>query len=155
MDTIDKNIIALLQNDGRLSVTEISDKVGLSLSPCHRRIRKLEEDGIISGYRAQIDPEHLGLKFSAIVFVSLREGDSKAVEAFERAVTDIHQVILAQRLFGDPDYFLQIVAKDLPAFQKLYDEKLSRLPFVQRLTSTLVMKTVVRDRPISLVIAPQ
>ncbi len=155
MDDIDKKIIALLQEDGRLSVTDISSQVGLSLSPCHRRIRNMEEDGIISGYRAQIDPSRIGLGFSAIVFVTLRESNSTAVEAFEKAVLGIRQVILAQRLFGDPDYFLQIVTVNLSYFQKLYDEKLSKLPYVQRLTSTLVMKTVVRDRPISMIFAEE
>ncbi len=153
MDSIDKKIIALLQNDGRLSVTEVADQVGLSLSPCHRRIRKMEEDGVISGYKAQIEPGRVGLGFSTIIFVTLKVGDSEAVGAFEKAVLDINEIILAQRLFGEIDYFLQVVTKDLPAFQKLYDEKLSCLPFVQRLNSTMVMKTIVRDRPLSLIIA--
>ncbi len=153
MDEIDKKIISILQEDGRLSVTEVAERVGLSLSPCHRRIRQLESAGIISGYKAQIEPSRIGLGFSSIVFVSLRMTASDAVEAFEHAVLDIPQIILAQRLFGDPDYFIQVVTKDLKAFQKLYDESLTKLPYVQRLSSTLVMKTVVRDRPFSLVIS--
>jgi len=88
------------------------------------------------------------LNFSAIVFVTLREGDRQAVSAFEEAVKEIPQIIQAQRLFGDPDYLLHVITRDLPAFQQLYDEKLSGLSGVQRLTSTLVMKTVVKDRPL-------
>ncbi|CAI8892626.1 Proline dehydrogenase transcriptional activator [Pseudomonas sp. IT-P44] len=150
MDRIDRKILSELQTDGRLSVTELAERVGLSLSPCHRRVRALEESGVLLGYRAQLDPSALGLNFSAMVFATLREGDRKAVEAFETALVDIPQVVDAQRLFGEPDYLLHVITQDLPAFQRLYDESLSTLPNVQRLTSTLVMKRVVQDRPLPL-----
>ncbi|WP_153109874.1 Lrp/AsnC family transcriptional regulator [Propionivibrio limicola] len=150
MDKIDRKILAELQSDGRLSVTELAERIGLSLSPCHRRVRALEQSGVISGYRTQLNPGALGLNFSALVFVTLREGDRHAVAAFEAAVVDIPQVIEAQRLFGDPDYLLHVITRDLTAFQQLYDEQLSALPSVQRLTSTLVMKSVVKDRPLPL-----
>lgn len=150
MDQIDRKILAELQLDGRLSVTELADRVGLSLSPCHRRVRALEQAGVILSYRAQLAPRALNLNFSAMVFVTLREGDSKAVEAFENALIDIAQIVDAQRLFGEPDYLLHVITVDLPAFQKLYDERLSTLPNVQRLTSTLVMKRVVHDRALPL-----
>ena len=151
MDRIDRKILAELQRDGRLSVTELAERVGLSLSPCHRRVKVLEESGVLLGYRAQLDPAALGLNFSAMVFVTLREGDRQAVEAFEGAVVGIAQVVEAQRLFGEPDYLLQVITEDLPAFQRLYDERLSTLPNVQRLTSTLVMKRVVQDRGLPLI----
>ncbi|MCS3609550.1 DNA-binding Lrp family transcriptional regulator [Erwinia rhapontici] len=150
IDRIDRNILAELQADGRLSLTELAERVGLSLSPCHRRVKTLEQIGVIHGYRAHLDPAFLGYNFSAIVFVTLRDGDRKAVNAFEDAVIELPQVTLAQRLFGDPDYLLHITTRDLPAFQQLYDEKLSAMPGVQRLTSTLVMKTVIQDRPLPL-----
>jgi len=150
MDRIDRNILAELQKDGRLSITELAERVGLSLSPCHRRVRALEESGVLLGYRAKLDPIALGLTFSAMVFVTLREGDRTAVEAFENALVALPQVVDAQRLFGDPDYLLHVITQDLPAFQRLYDESLSSLPNVQRLTSTLVMKRVVQDRPLPL-----
>ncbi|RON02475.1 Lrp/AsnC family transcriptional regulator [Pseudomonas brassicacearum] len=150
MDRIDRKILSELQKDGRLSVTELAERVGLSLSPCHRRVRALEESGVLLGYRAQLDPGALGLNFSAMVFATLHEGDRQAVEAFERALVDIPQVVDAQRLFGEPDYLLHVITQDLPAFQRLYDESLSTLPNVQRLTSTLVMKRVVQDRPLPL-----
>ncbi|MFJ4246612.1 AsnC family transcriptional regulator [Pseudomonas sp. DTU12.3] len=146
MDRIDRNILAELQKDGRLSVTELAERVGLSLSPCHRRVRALEDSGVLLGYRAQLDPVALGLNFSAMVFATLREGDHAAVEAFEAALVQIPQIVDAQRLFGEPDYLLHVITQDLPAFQRLYDDSLSTLPNVQRLTSTLVMKRVVQDR---------
>lgn len=150
MDRTDRKILAELQGDGRLSVTELAERVGLSLSPCHRRVRALEQLGAIQGYRAKLDPSVLGLNFSAIVFATLREGDREAVAAFEVALMAIPQIVDAQRLFGEPDYLLHVVAQDLPAFQKLYDQSLSALPNVQRLTSTLVMKRVVQDRVLPL-----
>ncbi|WP_285424659.1 Lrp/AsnC family transcriptional regulator [Pseudomonas sp. efr-133-TYG-103a] len=148
MDRFDRKILAELQRDGRQSLTELADRVGLSLSPCHRRVRALEDAGVILGYRARLSPDELGLRFSAIVFVTLREGHQQAVAAFETALPQIPEVVEAQRLFGDPDYLLHIVTTDLPAFQKLYDDSLSCLPNVQRLTSTLVMKRIIEDRPL-------
>lgn len=148
MNRFDRKILAELQRDGRQSLTELADRVGLSLSPCHRRVRALEDAGVILGYRARLSPDELGLRFSAIVFVTLREGHQQAVAAFETALPQIPEVVEAQRLFGDPDYLLHIVTTDLPAFQKLYDDSLSCLPNVQRLTSTLVMKRIIEDRPL-------
>jgi len=150
MDTTDQRILAELQKDGRLTVTDLAERIGLSVSPCHRRVRALEQSGAIRGYRAELDPAALGLKFSALVFVTLRDGDRQAVDAFEHAVADVPQVLQAQRLFGDPDYLLHVITRDLAAFRQLYDENLSALPGVQRLTSTLVMKDVVIDRPLPL-----
>ena len=150
MDNVDRKILAELQMDGRLSLTDLAERVSLSLSPCHRRLRALEQSGAISGYRAQLDAETLGLTFDALVFVTMRDADRDTVEAFEQAVATIPNVLTAQRLFGDPDYLLQVVARDLRAFQKLYDERISTLPGVQRLSSTLVMKSVVENRPLPL-----
>ncbi|MEQ6291912.1 Lrp/AsnC family transcriptional regulator [Vogesella sp. GCM10023246] len=146
MDKLDRKILAELQCDGRLSVTDLAERIGLSVSPCHRRVRALEQAGAIQGYRAHLDPLRLGLHFSALVFVTLRAGDHQAVQVFEDALTAIPQVIQAQRLFGDPDYLLHVLTSDLASFQQLYDEQLSTLPSVQRLTSTLVMKNVIQDR---------
>ncbi|CNG75239.1 AsnC family transcriptional regulator [Yersinia enterocolitica] len=146
MDSIDRKIIAELQHDGRISLTDLADRIGISLSPCHRRVKTLEQNGVIQGYRAMIDPSSLGFGFSTLVFVTLRDADRHTVTLLDDALSKISAITHAQRLFGDPDYLLHVVARDLPSFQKLYDEKLIALPGVQRLTSTLVMKTVVPDR---------
>jgi DNA-binding Lrp family transcriptional regulator len=147
---MDRKILAELQQDARLTVTELAERVRLSLSPVHRRLRELERTGIISGYRARINAEAVGLAFEALVFVTMREGGRDHLTAFETAVDAIPYVIHAQRLFGDPDYLLRVVTTDLDAFQLLYDEQLSALPAVQRLTSTLVMKSIVDNRPLPL-----
>ena len=150
MDDVDRNILAELQQDGRLTLTELAQRVGLSLSPCHRRLRSLEQSGIISGYRAQLDAVAVGLTFEALVFVTMRGADHNTITAFEQAVGQCRHIVLAQRLFGEPDYLLRVVAADLPAFQQLYDSDLTTLPGVQRLASTLVMKTVVGYRSLPL-----
>jgi DNA-binding Lrp family transcriptional regulator len=148
MDAVDRKILALLQEDGRLTITELAERVQLSISPCHRRLRALESSGTITGYRAQLDPTALGLGFESLVFVTMRESDNRTLIAFEEAVADVPNIVQAQRLFGEPDYLLRVVASDLPGFQRLYDDTLASLPGVQRLTSTLVMKTVVENRPL-------
>ncbi len=150
MDAIDRKILAELQEDGRLTVTDLAAKVGLSLSPCHRRLRELERGGVITGYRASIDPEAVGLSFEALVFVTMRQEDRDTLLGFERAVAQIPNVVQAQRLFGDPDYLLRVVTVDLNDYAALEDDTLAALPGVLRLNSTLVMKRVVADRPLPL-----
>jgi DNA-binding Lrp family transcriptional regulator len=150
MDAVDRKILAELQRDGRLTITELADRVRLSVSPCHRRLRALENSGAISGYRAQLNAHVLGLTFEALVFVTMRASDRSTLEMFEESVTEIPNVVQAQRLFGDPDYLLRVITRDLAAFQRLYDEQLAALPGVQRLTSTLVMKSVAEGRPLPL-----
>jgi DNA-binding Lrp family transcriptional regulator len=148
MDAIDRKILAALQEDGRLTITELAGRVGLSVSPCHRRLRELERSGAIRGYRAVVDADALGLSFEALVFVTMGREDRETLLAFEAAVAAIPQVVQAQRLFGDPDYLLRIVTADLAAYQRLQDDQLTSLPGVQRMTSTLVMKRIVHDRPL-------
>lgn len=148
MDAIDREILAALQEDGRLSVTDLAARIGLSISPCHRRLRELERTGIITGYRAVVDPVAVGLTFQALVFVTMRQEDRDTLLGFEAAVAQVPNVLQAQRLFGDPDYLLRIVTADLAAYQQLEDDVLATLPGVQRLNSTLVMKQIVNDRPL-------
>ena len=150
VDATDRKILAELQADGRLTLTDLADRVRLSLSPCHRRLRALEQSGAIRGYRAYLDAHVLGLTFEALIFVTMRTSDPDTLKAFEQAAIETPQILQAQRLFGDPDYLLRVIARDLPAFQQLYNEHLGALPGVQRLSSTLVMKSVVEDRPLPL-----
>jgi DNA-binding Lrp family transcriptional regulator len=148
MDALDRKILAELQQDGRLTVTELAAQVGLSVSPCHRRLRELERSGAIRGYRAVVDAEAIGLGFEALVFITVRQTDRETLLAFEAGVAGIPNVVQAERLFGDPDYLLRIVTADLAAYQRLQDDELTTLPGVQRMTSTLVSKRIVQDRPL-------
>jgi DNA-binding Lrp family transcriptional regulator len=149
MDRVDREILAELEQDGRLTVTELAARINLSVSPCHRRVRELERTGVIQGYRAVVNAAAVGLGFQALVFATLDRADRETVAAFEETVTEVPQVIQAQRLFGDPDYLLRVVAADLTSFQQLYDERLATLPGLCRLTSTIVMKDLVDGRPLT------
>ena len=141
---------AEVQSDGRVTVTDLAARVGLSVSPCHRRLRDLERSGAIRGYRAVVDPESLGLSSEALAFVAMRQEDRGTLLSFEAGFAALPEVVQAQRLFGDPDYLLRILTKDLAAYQVLEDDHLAALPGVQRITSTLVMKQVVDDRSVPL-----
>lgn len=150
MDAIDRHILAELQSEGRLTVTELADRVRLSPGPCHRRLRELERSGAITGYRAVVDPGVVGLGFEVLVSVTMDREDSATITEFETALAAVPEVRHAERLFGDPDYLLRVATADLPTYAALRDEKLAALPGVQRLTSTIVMKRVVDNRPLPL-----
>jgi len=150
VDDIDRRILAELQEHGRLTVTELADRVQLTAAPCHRRLRELERSGVITGYRAVLDPAAVGLGFEALVSVTLERGDAATVAAFEAALAEVPQVRHAERLFGDPDYLLRVVAADLDDYAALRDHKLATLPGVQRIISTIVMKRIVDNRPLPL-----
>jgi DNA-binding Lrp family transcriptional regulator len=150
MDRIDRSILAELQADGRLTVTELADRVRLTPGPCHRRLRELERSGVITGYRALVDPAAVGMGFEALVQITLERGDAGTVASFEAAVAGLPEVRHAERLFGDPDYLLRVAARDLDSFAALRDQKLATLPGIHRLTSTIVMKRIVENRPLPL-----
>jgi len=147
MDAIDRKIIAELQADGRLTVTELAQRVALSVAPCHRRLRELERSGAIRGYRAIIDPAAVGLEFEVLVQVTMDREDASTIAGFEDGLAAIPEIRHAERLFGDPDYLVRVATTDLTAYQELRDRKLAALPGVQRLTSTIVMKRIVEERP--------
>ena len=143
MDKLDRAILAHLQEDGRLSNVELAERVGLSPSPCLRRVRSLEAAGVITGYRVVLDPAKVGCAFQVLVHVTMATGDRKAtMEAFEAGVAAIDEVIECRRMFGDPDYLLWVAVADLAAYERLYMGKLVGLPGVARTTSQLTLKTV-------------
>ena len=140
MDELDRAILAELQLDGRISATALAAKIGLSVAPCHRRIRELERTGVITGYQAVIAPERVGLGFEALVFVTLK--DRAQLKDFELAVEREELIVDAQRLFGEPDFLLRVFAEDLSHYQRVYDDVLVGLPGVEKLTSTIVMRNI-------------
>lgn len=147
MDAVDRKIIAELEAEGRLTVTALAERVRLSVAPCHRRLRELERSGAIRGYRAVVDPAVLGLGFEVLVHVTMEREDAATIADFESGLAEVAEVRHAERLFGEPDYLVRVAAADIAAYQSLRDEKLATLPGVQRLTSTIVMKRVVDERP--------
>lgn len=147
MDAIDRKILAELQAEGRLTITELAQRVALTAAPCHRRLRELERSGVIRGYRAVIDPAAVGLGFEVLVQVTMDREDASTIIEFERGLAAIPEIRHAERLFGDPDYLIRVATADLGSYQTLRDDKLATLPGVQKLTSTIVMKRIVDDRP--------
>ena len=147
MDGIDRKIIAELEAEGRLTVTELAQRVRLSVAACHRRLRALEQAGAIRGYRAVVDAAAIGRGFEVLVFVTMDREDAATIAEFESGLARVAEVRHAERLFGEPDYLLRVATADLDAYQSLRDERLATLPGVQRLTSTIVMKRIVEERP--------
>ncbi len=144
MDTIDRAIIDQLQHHGRIPNTDLADRVGLSPSPCLRRVRQLEADGVILGYTAIIDPAAVDRSYEPLVWVTLKEVTRTSMSEFEGAVDTIPDVIEVLRMMGQPDYLMRIATKDAATFEQLYFDHLAKLPHVQTLTSQLAMKAVKR-----------
>jgi DNA-binding Lrp family transcriptional regulator len=147
LDAIDRKIVAQLEAEGRLTVTDVAQRVRLSVAACHRRIRELERTGTIRGYRAVVDPAAIGVGFEVLVYVTMEREDTATIERFERGLAAVDEVRHAERLFGDPDYLVRVATSDIAAYQTLRDEKLATLPGVQKLSSTIVMKRIVDERP--------
>jgi Lrp/AsnC family transcriptional regulator, leucine-responsive regulatory protein len=142
MDAIDRQIIAILQVDGRISNQDLADRVGLSPSPCLRRVKALEQAGVITGYRASIDPRAVGRGFEVFVSANLLRAEASAIRAFEAAVADVPEVVEVRRMIGLPDFLLRVVVADLEAYERLYSETLAALPGVERVSTQIAMKTV-------------
>jgi Lrp/AsnC family leucine-responsive transcriptional regulator len=143
VDRTDRAILVELQQNGRLPNIELADRVGLSPSPCLRRVRNLEASGVITGYHAAIDPNAVGRGFQVILHVTMNAGERKeTMEAFEAEVAELDEVIECRRMFGDPDYLLWVAAADLESYEHLYMNRIVGLPGVARTTSQLTLKTI-------------
>ncbi|MBK1794377.1 Lrp/AsnC ligand binding domain-containing protein [Devosia sp. WQ 349] len=144
IDQIDRKILDELSKDGRISVAELSRRVNLSKTPCQARIKRLEEQGYILGYRAVIDPKRLGLPHVAFVEVKLSDTRKAALEAFNKAVRALPEVEQAHMIASSFDYLLKVRTKDIAAYREVLGEKLSALPHVAQ-TSTHVSMEAVKD----------
>ena len=142
MDSIDRAIIDELKRDGRLSNVELAARVKLSPSPCLRRVRALENAGIIRGYHADIDPSALERGFEVSVLVELAVKDRRTVEAFEARIAAMEPVLECRRMFGIPDYLIRVAVADTAAYEAFYINELAELPGVGRVNSQFTMKLV-------------
>ncbi len=145
MDSIDRAILCQLQQQGRIANNELAELVGLSPSPCLRRVKNMEVDGIITGYTAVLDRQQVGCAYEPIVWVTLSTVTHDSLIEFESAIEEIPEITEAARMMGQPDYLLRIVCSDAAGFEALYIDHLARLPHVQTLTSQLAMKVVKRS----------
>ncbi|CAN0523096.1 unnamed protein product [Laminaria digitata] len=142
LDAIDCNILNMLQEDARISNVDLSEKVHLSPSPCLRRVRRLESEGMIRAYVTLLDPAEVGLPVSVFVQVSLERQVDDALENFEREIVARPEVMECYLMTGDSDYLLRVVAPDLEAFQRFLLEHLTRIPGVASIKSSFALKQV-------------
>jgi DNA-binding Lrp family transcriptional regulator len=152
LDAMDRRILALLQQESRRSIAEIGAAVALSPSACHRRIRLLEERGVITRYAAELDREALGYSIEFFVEVSLTSQRGDALDRFEKAVSAMPEILEGHLMAGGTDYMLRVVAADVADFERIHRERLAKLPNIARVRSNLVIRTVRRWRgyPVSL-----
>ncbi len=149
LDALDKAILNALLLDGRQSQVELAEHVPLSPTAIARRIRALEEAGIIQGYQAQINRKALGLTMMVVVQISLKNQGEELLAAFEKAALAAPSIVACHMMSGEDDYIITVLAKDLADFERIHKEQLSRLPGVARLRSSFVLREVV-GRPLPL-----
>ena len=145
-DRIDRQIMALLQDDGRMTNVDLADRVGLTAPPCLRRVRALEEQGVIRGYHADLDPATLGYTITVFAMVSLRSQAESDLAAFESHVAQIPEVRECHMLNGEVDFILKCVAPDLRTFQRFLTEELTSAENVASVKTSLVIRGA-KDEP--------
>lgn len=142
LDDIDRRILRALQRDGRMSNVELAEKVGLSPSPCLRRVRLLEEAGVIDRYVALLDASKIGMGLTLFARVWLTGQDSETVDRFTKAVARLPQVVECHLMAGDCDFLLRIVAADLDAYRRFQMEHLTRIKGVQSIKTEVPMQKI-------------
>lgn len=147
LDRIDRKILALLQDDARMTNLELADNVGLSPTPCARRVRILENRGVIAGYCAIVDVAKMGRPFIVIATVHLDSHSPAVVDGFERRVLDLTEVLEAYAVTGSNEYLLKIATEDLHAYSDFQRKKLLTIPHVVTVDSAFVLKDVKRTYP--------
>ncbi len=140
LDNIDAKILHVIQNDAALSVAEIADKVGLSSSPCWRRIKRMEEDGIIKQRVTRLSRQKLGLDFEVFVAVKLAMPNKENMEQFERAIQTMPEVVQCAVVTGAVDYMLRIVTSDMHAYDRFLREKLLSFSLVSDVQSRIALR---------------
>ncbi len=146
LDAKDWQILRELQRDGRMTNQDLSARVNLSPSPCLRRVRLLEERGIITGYGAVADPRACGLKVTAFIRITLARHDREAVGRFEARVQDIDEILDCHLLTGEADYLLRVLVADLDAYEDFVRNRLHLIPGIASISTSLVFGTVKESR---------
>lgn len=142
LDETDKRILMVLQKQGRMSNAELSERINLSPSACHRRVQRLETDGIIRTYVAMLDPRKIGLPTTVFVEITLSAQADDVLDAFEKAVARIPNVLECHLMAGTADYILKVVAEDTEDFARIHRQYLTRLPGVTQMQSSFALRTV-------------
>ncbi len=150
IDALDKAILTALLADGRQSQVELAERVPLSPTAIARRIKALEQAGVIAGYQAKINRKALGLTMMAVVQISLESQSEELLAAFEKAAAAAPSIVSCYMMSGQDDYLITVLARDLADFERIHKEQLSRLPGVSRLHSSFVLREVTsRSLPVS------
>jgi len=142
LDEIDRKLLTLLQRDSRLTLQELSDRVGLSPSPCHRRIKLLEERGVISHYAATVDQRKVGLPVSVFISIKLTRQKEEDLQRFAKAVANWPEVLECYLMTGHRDYLLRVVVSDLSAYEQFLKQKLTRLDGVSSIESSFALDQI-------------
>ncbi len=150
IDKTDRMILIELQRDARLSTTELSERVSLTTSPCWRRLKALETEGYIRGYRTIVDPYKLGYGVTAFVSILMESHSKELGVAFEKAIAEIPEVLSCHNVSGHFDFLLQVIAKDLVSYGNFARDKIRCLPGVKEMNSTFSLKEVKVNREIPL-----
>ena len=145
IDAIDKRIILILQADGKITVADLAERVGLSPSPCARRVRLLEEAGIVKGYSAVIDQSKVGLPISAFASIKLERQSEENLDRFGEAVSRWPEVVDCYLMTGQRDYLMRIVARDLESYERFLKEKLTRLEGVASIETSFALVQIKRS----------
>lgn len=140
LDKLDRAILAVLQQDARISLQDVGARVGLSTTPCWSRIKKMESAGVIQGYTVRIDPAAIGFAETVIVQVTLESHNDETLEAFGKALADIPEVLEAFLISGDYDYHIRIAVRDTRDYERLLRERLYRIPGIRHSRSCFVLR---------------
>ena len=144
LDRIDRQILLALQREGRITNAALAERLGLSASACLRRVQRLEEEGVIAGYHARLDPARVNRATQVLVRVNLDSQREEALDEFERAVRDCPDVLECHLLSGGSDYLLRVAVAGTQEFEHFHKQTLARLPHVARIESSFVLRSVCR-----------
>src|ERR1700712_778121 len=142
LDAIDRKILGLLQSDSRMTMQELADKVGLSVSPCHRRVKLLEQRGVITRYIATVDQKSLGLHVSVFISIKLARQKEEDLNRFAKAISKWDEVLECYLMTGNRDYLLRVVAADLSSYEAFLKNKLTRLDGIASIESSFALSQV-------------
>jgi Lrp/AsnC family leucine-responsive transcriptional regulator len=148
LDATDLRILTVLQKSGRMTNAELSERVNLSPSACHRRTQRLEDEGFIAAYVALLDPRRLGRTTTVFVEITLQSQAEELLDAFEKAVARIPEILECHLMAGSADYLLKMIVRDTEDFARLHRQHLSRLPGVRQMQSSFALRTVVQTTAI-------
>jgi Lrp/AsnC family leucine-responsive transcriptional regulator len=144
LDATDRRILAVLQKEGRITNADLSERVNLSPSACHRRVQQLEEAGFIAGYVALLDARRMGKPTTVFVEITLQSQAEDLLDAFEREVARVPDILECHLMAGTADYLIKIMAEDTEDFARIHRQHLSRLPGVRQMQSSFALRTVVK-----------